>query len=435
MNASHNDDSATPEKSAKTSSIPQEGRLKKWFKIFLCLVIVSGGLVAATYFNKTAPKARKRPPAQTVPLVDIVPLYPASHQVTVTAMGVVVPSREIKLKTRVAGEIVSTHPEFTLGGIIKKGAIVLKIDPSDYRLAVARKKSEVINGQYALELEMGHQDVAKREWDLLNKSRPIKTEKSALALRKPHLAKAKALLTAAEADLKQARLNLQRTVVRAPFNGLIRSKNVELGSQISGGEQLAELVGTDHYWVQAALPVDQLKWIRIPRTPGDTGAPGRILYQNGFGRNGMVLKLLGDMAPEGRMARLLISIPDPLDLESGSGQRPPLLIGEYVRVEIEGQSLSNIFRVPRSALRDNTHLWLLSERDRLDIRPVKTVWRSRETVLIRDGLAPGERLIVSGLSKPVTGMPLKIRTRNPPALLNPSKTETQGQTDEADSPK
>lgn len=432
MNAPEHEIAAPPEKPPEDGSILPESRLKKGFKIFLCILIVSVGLLTATYFNKTAPKARKRPPAQTVHNVEVMPLYPATHQVIVTAMGVVVPSREIKLKTRVSGEIVSIHSEFQLGGFIKKGAVVLKIDPSDYRLAVARKKSEVISGQGALELEMGHQDVAKREWDLLNKGRPIQKEKSALALRKPHLAKAKAVLAAAEADLKQAKLHLDRTVVKAPFNGLVRTKNVELGSQVSSQEQLAELIGTDEYWVQAALPVDQLKWIRIPRSPGNTGDPVRIVYQNGFERKGTVLRLLGDLAPEGRMARVLISIPDPLNIGSDSGQKPPLLIGEYVRIEIQGKSLSNIYRVPRNALRDNTHLWLLNGTNRLDVRAVETVWRSRDSVFIRDGLKHGEQLIVSGLSKPVPGMALKVQSQNDGIQSDPLRPDKQRKADESD---
>lgn len=386
-----------------------ETRFKKGFKIFLSLLIISAGLAVATYFNKTAPKARKRPPLTIVPLVEIQPLHPASHQVIVTAMGIVVPSREIKLKTRVSGEVIFTHPEFVLGGFVKKGAVILKIDPEDYELAVARKKSDVIGGQYALKLEMGHQEVAKREWDLLKKNKSFKKKSSDLALRKPHLAKAKGLLAAAEANLKQARLNLKRTIVRSPFNAVVRIKKIELGSQVSSQEQLAELVGTDEYWIKAAVPVDRLKWIRIPRSQKGIGDPVRVIYRNGYERTGTVFKLLSDLEPEGRMARILISIKDPMDLKLDSSQKPPLLIGEFVRIEIQGKSLSDIYSVPRSALRNNTSLWLLTETDQLEIRTVKTVWRSRDAVLIRAGLQPGDRLIVSELSKPISGMSLQAQ--------------------------
>lgn len=402
-----------------------ESRLKKGFKIFLCLLIISAGLVAATYFNKTAPKARKRPPLKIVPRVEIQPLHPTSQRVVVTAMGIGVPSREIKLKTRVSGEVIFIHPEFIPGGFVKKGTVILKIDPEDYKLAVARKKSDVISGQYVLKLEMGHQDVAKREWELLNKNKPFK-KNSDLALRKPHLAKAKGSLAAAEADLKQAKLNLKRTIVRAPFNAVVRTKNVELGSQVSSQEQLAELVGTDEYWVQAAIPVDRLKWIRIPRSQKGIGDPVRVIYRNVFERTGTVLKLLSDLEPEGRMARILISIKDPLDFKSPSSQKPPLLIGEYVRIEIQGKPLSDIYAVPRSALRDNTHLWLLTQTDQLEIRAVKTVWRGRDTILIREGLQPGDRLIVSELSKPVPGMSLKAHAQKPDTQSAPLKKEKRG---------
>nr|MBC8443790.1 hypothetical protein [Deltaproteobacteria bacterium] len=145
-----------------------------------------------------------------------------------------------------------------------------------------------------------------------------------------------------------------------------------------------------------------------------------------------VLRLLGDLAPEGRMARVLISIPDPLNIGSDSGQKPPLLIGEYVRIEIQGKSLSNIYRVPRNALRDNTHLWLLNGTNRLDVRAVETVWRSRDSVFIRDGLKHGEQLIVSGLSKPVPGMALKVQSQNDGIQSDPLRPDKQRKADESD---
>ena len=288
----------------------------------------------------------------------------------------------------------------------------MQIDPQDYKLALKQKQSQVVDKQYELKLEFGQQDVAKREWELLNGNNPAKALDAELALRKPHLEKAKADLAAARAELRQTELDLSRTTVRAPFNAVIRSKNVDLGSQITAQEQLAELVGTDEYWIRVPLPLDRLKWITIPRKAGDPGSPVRVSWGNGQDsgpvRTGTVIKILSDLETNGRMARLLISVKDPLGLKNPHRRQPGLLIGDYVRVAIQGHDVGNVVRIPRTALRDNTKIWVAGKDGRLHIRSVDTLWRDRDTVLLRDGLEPGERLVVSDLQTPVEGMTVRI---------------------------
>ena len=120
-------------------------------------------------------------------VVQVETVQPSAYQIVVTAMGTVIPDREIVLKPRVSGEIVEIHPEFTEGGILKKGMKVLQIDPKDYELNLAQKQSAVTDAEYALKLELGHQEVAKREWELLNGTNPAQDMEKELALRKPHL--------------------------------------------------------------------------------------------------------------------------------------------------------------------------------------------------------------------------------------------------------
>ena len=120
----------------------------------------------------------------------------------------------------------------TEGGLLKKGMNILQIDPLDYEIALAQKKSAVTDAEYALKLELGHQVVAKREWELLNGSQLGPDMEAELALRKPHLEKVRAALEAAEADLRTARLDLDRTRIVAPFNAMVRSKSVDIGSQV-----------------------------------------------------------------------------------------------------------------------------------------------------------------------------------------------------------
>ncbi|MBN2396934.1 MAG: efflux RND transporter periplasmic adaptor subunit [Deltaproteobacteria bacterium] len=397
-------------------------------KIVLPLAVLIVAVVVALYLESTAPKARRTPPVREAPLVEVLTVRHSSERVTVPAMGTVIPAREITLKSQIAGDVVKVNPRFTEGGRLKAGEEILGIDDRDYRLAVAEQRSAVVNAEYALKLEMGRQDVAKREWELLNKTSPQKSLDSELALRKPHLEKAQADLEAARAALKQAELDLARTAVRAPFSCIVRTKNVDLGSHVSSQDQLAELVGTDQYRVRASVPVDRLKWLSFPKGGNDQGSKVRILYGNTtrHERKGTVARLLSDLEEEGRMARILIAVDDPLDLKSPENTRPPLLIGEYVRVEIEGPVLDGVVVLSRSALRDGRSVWVAGDDDTLDMRAVDIAWKGETTVLVRNDLSDGERIITTGLSAPVQGMKIMV---NKPAegssVTIPDKKEKQ----------
>ena len=128
----------------------------------------------------------------------------------------------------------------------------------------------------------------------------------------------------------------------------------------------------------------------------------------GATREGRVIRLLGDLEARGRMARLLVSVQDPMGLKGAGTDDVPLLLGSYVQVELEGRQLENIVKIPRDALRDNAFVWVVDARDALDIREVEVAWRGPETVLIKDGVSAGDRLVVSDIAPPIEGMPLQV---------------------------
>ncbi len=379
------------------------------FRVVICIILLAGGIAGATYFKNSAKKAKRRPPKKMIPLVQVKEVHPGKHKVIVSAMGSVVPARQLKLKSRVSGEVTWLNPEFVEGGLFKAEKEVLRIDQADYKLDIIQIESQVAEARYSLQLELGHQDVAKREWELLNEEKDPKKLDADLALRKPHLEKAKANLKAAVASLKRAKNDLSRTRIKIPFNSIVRTKNVEIGSQVTTQDQLAELIGTDEYWIEASIPVDRLKWISIPKNSHDSSSKARVFYREASTREGSVVRLLSDLESQGRMARILISIKDPLGLKEENRQKPQMLIGEYVRVEIDGDELENVYSIPRTALRDDIHVWVLGENNTLDIRKVETPWRNAQVVIIGKGLSPGEQIIISDLPAPVEGTPIRVK--------------------------
>jgi len=377
-------------------------------RIVISLLLIAAGILGARFLITTKPKATKRPPAKMESLVRTKALQPENYTVKIPAMGTVIPAREISLESQVAGEVIYMHPEFTEGGMLPAGMKILQINAKDYELAVQQKQKALADAEYAFKLEEGHQDVARREWDLLYGDQKINEVESELALRKPHLEKVKVEIAAAKADLEQAKINQARTTLTAPFNVLVLNRHVNLGSQVTSQEKIADLVGTEVYWVQISLPVERLRWIQIPNGQDGSGAPVKIIYRQDNVRSGRVIRLLPDLSKEGRMARLLIEVDDPLDLRIKEKKRPMLLLGEYVRVLIEGEELHDVYRIPRSALHNDSEVWTVDEESRLAIRPVETIWRDEDSVLLQDGFKQGERLVVSDLAAPVAGMAVRI---------------------------
>jgi len=383
-------------------------------RICMALVIIGGGLAGAAYLMKTTEKPKKRPPAKWVPVVRVLPVQHTDYQVLVNATGTVVPARRIVLRSRVSGQVLSVHPEFSDGGYLAKDATVVALDDADYRLALAQKESNAVNSEYELKVEEGRQEVARREWQLLGNAETTEKSDAALALREPHLKKARADVESARLQVQKARLDLERTRIKAPFNAMVISRHVNVGSQVSPQDALAELVGTDSYWVRASVPIDRLEQIAIPGKTGVSGSMVRVHYARNHSITGRVVRLLGDLDAESRMARLLIEVRDPLRRRSGAAAGPPLLLGEFVRVEITGRELADVVVLPRIALRDGETVWLLKPGNTLDIVPVTPVWRDRDTVVVHNVLNNGERVIISEVAAPVVGMRLRLdETPNP----------------------
>jgi RND family efflux transporter MFP subunit len=404
------------------------GRRRKAVVALMSLVVIAAAVGIAAVLVFTKPKAAKRHPHQKMnPLVSVITIRPESHTVTVRVMGTVGPAKELTLKSRVAGEIVGMHPEFTKGGLLQKGDEVLRIDDLDYRLVVAQKQSAVTDARYALKLEMGRQEIARREWQLLGGDTPADAGDAELALRKPHLEKAQSDLVAAEAELEAARLQLARTKIEAPFNAIVRDIFVQQGSQVTPQENIATLVNTDTYWVEASIPVDQLQWVDVPGREASLGSDVVVRYQDGAERTGRVIKLLSDLEKQGRMARLVIRIADPLSLSPPDDQTPAMLIGEYVQADIQGRPIAEAYRIPREALRERSRVWVVAKDGTLDIREVQVAWRDTQWVIVKQGLQPDERVVVSDLAAPVKGMAVDIDSRGTP-LIRPASTPISNST-------
>lgn len=369
--------------------------------LVLALLVLGAGIFTAVRFIQTRPKPPQRPPAVIAPLVETITVTAGEETVIIRALGTVVPARQTQIRAEVAGVVREIAPNFQPGANIAGKSPLLRLADDDFRLAMAVKEADLDNARAALELEQGYQEVARHEWDLLAMTGKA-GENPDLALRKPQLAQARARVRQAEAALEQARLDLKRTTISAPFTALVLDRNVEVGSRVSVTDTLGTLVDTREYWVEATVAVDRLPWVILPSKDGQ-GSAVRIRSQaSGAEREGRILRLRGDLEEQGRLARMQISLPAPL------GANPaPILLGEYVRLEIEGRRLANVIRLPREALRESDTVWTVHNAT-LAIRQAEVAWRDTDWVLISGGIDSGDTVVTSDLGSPIDGMPVTL---------------------------
>lgn len=378
-------------------------------RVLIIVIILAVGVGVAVFLKKTAPKAQKVAPVKQAQLVQVQPVKRGDSQAKIYSYGTVVAARSVVLKSQVSGQVVEMNPQFDLGACLAAGTTVVQIDPRDYRLAVEKQQAAVNNAQAGLNLEQGQQDVARQEWQMFRQQEEGASEPPPLALRAPYLLQAQAQIATAQSGLEQARLDLQRTTIRVPFDALVTTKEVELGAQLMAQGAVATLVATDTFWVEVSVPVAQLPWLELPRVNSETGARAQIgMVNSDASRQGQVVRLLGHLKEGGRMARLLVAIDDPLEKQQPLGQRRPLLLGDYVEVTLFGRSLADVVPLSRNVVHNGNQVWLLSAENTLIIRTVDILWKDRDTIYVRHGLEDGDLVIVSDLSVGVEGMALRI---------------------------
>lgn len=404
-----------PQDQTSTGEIHRSpNRIARFFlHVLLPLIALACGIAITFYLLETKPKAKPGKRPSTAMLVEVQKVVSGPQVTILEAMGEIIPARQIEIRPRVSGEISQVSKEFLPGGFFSTNQPMLSIDRTDYDLIVSQLESEVARVESDLALEMGNQRIAQRELALLGEE--VSADEKALILRKPQLDKLYATKTFAESKLSQARLNLERTDIAAPFNGIITSRMVDTGAKISESTILATLVGTDAFWLQLTLPEEQLQWVKIPSNSDEEGSTVKIFSQGSTGgsyRTGQVIRLSAALEEQGRMAQLLVRVEDPLCLKSENRDKPKLLLGSYVRAEIDGITIASGVRLNRSHIHEGNSVWLMDNKGLLDIRQVDVIFRGRNHVIVNGGMKDAERLVTSALSSPVAGIPLRLQQDN-----------------------
>jgi len=392
----------------------------KTLKIVIPILVVIAGFAAAAVItsSRKAPPRVDRPALG--PLVEVLPVEVADVPVVVSGHGEVVAKVSVDLVPQVAGEVVATHPSLVAGGFFRAGEVLITIDPRDYELAVERARAAVARAKVTLEREQAEAAVAREEWSALHPDE----EPTALVIREPQIRQAEAEYAAAEADLSVARLNLERTRISLPFDGVVVSENVDVGQFVGNGSRLATVYGTDAVEIRVPLDSRETAWFDVPSRQGGRGAVAEVSVDSGSSRStwkGRVTRMEAQVDQMSRMVHVVIDVPRPYET---SGGRPPLLPGTFVDVRIFGRTLEDVVAVPRFAIHDGDRVWVFAD-GALEIREVGIERADREQTLVSSGLGAGDLVIVSSLDAVTDGMTIR-RADAPAGVASESEDSESG---------
>ncbi|MCS7467270.1 efflux RND transporter periplasmic adaptor subunit [Stieleria sp. ICT_E10.1] len=409
---------------------PQRRPVWRWLRlianVLVCMAILGASAAAIVVINRTEPTAQTiNATRKSAALVETITARRGTYRPRLSVLGTVQPARDIVLSPRVSGQVIELSPRFVPGGMVREGDLLLRIDPADFENALSIRKSELEQAQASLEIEQGRQSLAEKELALLEGT--IGEANRSLVLREPQIASIRAEFNAAKAAVERAELDLERTRVMAPFDAQILSRSVNVGSQVSPGDELARLVGIEEYWVMAAVPVRSLPWIEFPK-PGDQEAseaagsavqdstvqdstvqnstvrlrnPGS--WPEGTERVGQIARMIGTLDQQTRLARVLVTVPDPLGQSSDA---PPLILDTLIETEIDGKPIEDVVRLERKLVRDSDTVWVMKN-ERLEIRQTDIVFRDADYAYIRSGLEDGEEVVVTTLATVADGVGLR----------------------------
>ncbi len=374
------------------------------------LLIVAVSLMAAWFMilSHDSPSVRSSIDLRT--WAEVVVAEPRSMTLTVETQGTVEPRMEADLVAEVGGRVVEVSQVLEAGGFFGAGEVLVRLDERDYRTALARARAA--------------RDRARSEVTVRGKSRKRIDSLSQQGLASESTLDdsasaeniARANLAEAEAAVAKAELDLERTVIVAPFEGRVHDRHVGAGQFVMPGARLARIYATDVAQVRLPLSVDDLAFLDLPLAySAATSAvepPAVRLFTEIAGRelswSGTIVRTEGALDPMTRDVVAVAQVVDPFGVHEESGRETPLAPGLFVRAEIRGRHVDGVFELPSSAYRAGLGLLVVDDENRLRIREVRLLRQDARRVFVQGGVEAGERVVVSAIASPIEGMEMRV---------------------------
>jgi RND family efflux transporter MFP subunit len=378
----------------------------KAFKILLPFGLLVIAVVIAAVMMLTRPQAEKRTPPVPRPRVTVTVVDEAQAGVAIRGYGSVKAKRSVTLVPQVSGEVLLKHDDFEPGGYFAEGQLLLKIDDTDYQLALAQAQANLAAAEMELAMAEEEAESARLEWEEIGTPGE---EPSPLVLREPHLKLAQAGLESARAAVRQAKVNLERCTVTAPFAGRVLDASADVGQYLRAGTGIGTIYATDIAEISIPVPDEDLAWLQ---TGAEGGAEVEISAEFAGARHtwlGRAVRLGGAVDARSRLVPVVVEVDNPYQQV---GDRPPLVEGMFVDAVFRSSLEDDSLVIPRSALRPGNVVWAVNSDSEVEVLPVLVARAGVDQAIITSGVAPGMRLITSNLQFATPGMMVQIEGEN-----------------------
>ncbi len=392
------------------------------------MVLVASTLIAAVLIA-TGPEPERRIPPPSLPTVEVLVTAPTSYEVEVATRGTVSPRTQSTLIPEISGRIIETAASFRNGGFFEKDDVLLTIDPRDYEIALIVARSELAQARLRLREEEAQAEQARKDWDKLGDG----TEPTALVLRKPQLISSRAAVAAAQARLRRAEIDLERTRIRAPYAGRVLEKSADVGQYVTQGTVLAAIYAVDYVEIRLPLTDQQQTFLDLPELyRGEDQVRERgpeVILSAQVGRQkphnwiGHIVRTEGAIDIRSRQLFAIAQVDDPYGRH---GSRPPLKVGQFVQARIKGNHIDNVYVVPRGAVKNGNEVFVVGANDRLERRRLNIIWRDTDNVVATDGLAPNERIALTPLPFAADGVLVRIKSKELDAAQSRTESPENG---------
>lgn len=389
------------------------------------LIILVACIVAAGIMIMSKKPPERKPIEEKAFLVDAKSMSLEDVEFTVQSQGNVLPKHQTVISAQVGGTVVAVAPIFEEGGMFKQGDVLVTLEQDDYQTDVMLAEAELAQAEAALQEEIARGKVAENEWRSVKSVVPPE-----LGLRKPQLAKEQANVKAAQAKLARAKRNLKRTEIRAPYNGIVVSRDIDLGQYISVGSTIGEVYSTQVAEVRLPLTDNDLSFIDLNK---GVASGNRVAVSARVGGKpqtwyGKLVRTEGVLNASNRLIYAVAEIDDPYQ-RNGDANGPILRFGQFVQAEISGTQSESLLVLPRNLLRLDNSVLVVTPDNELAIRPVNVVRSEVDNVYIGSGIKPTDKVVVSAVPNPFDGMKVRLLGETPksekPALASNEQAETE----------
>ena len=369
-------------------------------QVIIPFVILIAGILIFVLFSSMKKPPEEKKDVDNTPIVAVENISLAPMTLHVDSYGVVKPKYETELVAQVSGQIVELSETFVRGGFVKKGQLLARIDPNDYEAALIDAEATMASAQASLEKERAQGQVAEQEWKRITNAAPTE-----LSLRKPQLAQEIAQVKSAQASILRAKRNLERTEIRAPYDAMIDSRNIGLGSFVGMGSMVGKLLGTANAEVRLPVADNQLEFLVAQGKGARVNLVGTFAGRETIW-SAKIARSEGVIDSKSRMSYLVAEISDPYALTE-KNNTTPIRFGSYVKANIHGIEIAQATSVPRYLVQ-NSRVALLDNESKLHYSEVTIVRQDGQNVIISAGVFDGDQLIVSALDYPIDGMKLAL---------------------------